>query len=128
MNGPSGILILGALGINHVTIGDANAMLNFIPADICIKGMILAAIATSRDRQTDEVPVYNAASIKCITNGSYNENTSIVYKYPSKQIVSLPWSVLTKCVFLAWIVRITFNLIPALFFDCLLTISGKKPR
>lgn len=128
MNGPSGILILGALGLNHVSICDADATLNFIPADLCANGMILAAIDASRRQKQKEVPVYNAASIKCISNGSYNENTEIVHKYPSKKILSLPGSVLTTNVLVAWILRIIFNIIPALFFDFLLRLSGKNPR
>lgn len=128
MNGPSGILMLGVLGLNHISICDADAKLNFVPVDLCVNGMILAAIDAHMHRQHDEVPIYNAASIKCISNGAYNENTAIVHKYPSKSIVSLPGSVLTTNVPLAWILRIIFNIIPALFFDLFLRIGGKNPR
>lgn len=42
-NGPMGLLMTTICGIKRVTFGNLKEVLNGIPADICIKGMLIAA-------------------------------------------------------------------------------------
>lgn len=128
VNGPVSLALLTALGITHLLQLKPTRELNTIPVDICIKGIIIAAYKVATEPKLEEIPIYNAASIKCVTYSSLLETTDFIMRYPSMQAVSTPFVVFTECPFYAMIVRIFLNLIPAVIIDGLLCLTGNKPR
>lgn len=51
LNGPMGLTLVGALALTHVMKLDGKQYLDVVPVDICVKGMILSAFKTFKDRQ-----------------------------------------------------------------------------
>lgn len=100
-----------------------------IPVDICIKGMIVAAYKVSKNKiEISDIPVYNAASIKCLTLRSLNMDADYISEYPSLKAVGTQYVHITECTAYAWILRIFLNLIPALLIDGFLRLTNNKPR
>lgn len=103
--------------------------MNFIPVDICVKGMIIASYDVWKEkRQNDLPPVYNAASINIVKYEQLQANREIPKEYPSINALGETDTTFTTCAFYAWIIRIFRNLIPAVIIDTLLRISNQKPR
>lgn len=127
LNGPMGLVMVGALGINHVVNIPGSSEMNMIPVDICVKGMIVAAQNVWTETHTT-TPVYNAASIKLVTYDSLVENDGFVRDNPSMQAIGGVSVKFTTCVYYAWMLRIFRNIIPAIILDGLLCIAGKKPK
>lgn len=50
-SGPVGLFMSSVVGINRVTVGNIDEVLNGVPADICIKGMLIAAWKQWREQQ-----------------------------------------------------------------------------
>lgn len=107
--------------------------MNYCPVDFCIKGMILCSFKVWRDRMlnnidVNDVPVFNASSIRLFAFGTMKECVHIAVKYPSLQAIGSPHMTFTNCVFFAWILRIFRNLIPALIIDGILRLANRKPK
>jgi hypothetical protein len=116
------------LGLSHVTTVDPEIRLDYIPVDLCAKGMIVSAFKTYQERQkVTEIPIYNAANIKTmpfttlISATGYQSN-------PPLNAVMYRGQTYTHCFFYAWIVRIFENLLPMLLLDGLLMLNGKKKK
>lgn len=65
--GPIGLLVATSIGVNRTSWQSHTAALNATPVDICIKGMIIAAVQRTTKSVNLGLPVYNAASIKTFT-------------------------------------------------------------
>lgn len=131
LNGPMGLILSGALGVSHVMSISGDLVMNMIPVDICIKGMIVASFKVWMERldgPEPEIPVYNAASLKFVTYNSLAYNYRIANECPSMQCVSSPSMVFTLCPAYAWFLRIFRHIIPALIVDGFLCLSGNKPK
>lgn len=129
LNGPQGLCITSALGINHVIDTKPTAELNTINVDICIKGMIVAAYKVSIEKHAiEDIPVYNAASIKCITLRSIHMDSGYISEYPSLKAVGVMNIFFVESAIFAWLLRIFLNIIPALIIDGVLFITRNKPR
>jgi len=130
MNGPVGLSFAVGMGVNHVMNINGARVMNMIPVDICVKGMIIASHKVWLDLLEGPIviPVYNSASMKCISYEAIAYEIDIAKKYPSKNIVGIPGITFAKCWYYAWILRIFRHFIPALILDGLLVVSGNKPR
>ena len=129
-----GLVIVGALGINHVNYSKGSDMLDLVPVDICVKGMIVSAWKqwSRRDPsslQFSDIAVYNAASVKnCTYDAMTMDLSTMIQKYPSVHLFGIPNVTFTKCNTYAWIIRIFRNLIPALIVDGLLSMTSNNLR
>lgn len=135
LNGPLGLTIVCAMGINHVMNLAGKQTMNVVPVDLCVKGLLIAAWKYWKDQQNQstgvisEIPVYNSASIKIISYDSMKYGMmDYVENNPSVNLIGLPSVTFTTCVYYAWIIRIFRNLIPALFLDVVLLIARQKPK
>lgn len=131
LNGPMGLVMVGALGINHVMNFNGANQMNMIPVDMCVKGLIIASHKVYSDRlqkQEREVPVYNAASIKFVSYSSMIECSEVANENPSMKAMGIPYVTFSTCNYYCWILRIFRNIIPALILDGLLRIGGGKPK
>lgn len=54
-NGPMGLFMTTITGLKRVSVGSLKDVLNGIPADICIKGMLIAAWKQWRE-QVNKIP------------------------------------------------------------------------
>lgn len=131
LNGPMGLVMAGAIGLSHVSNIPGSNILNMIPIDICVKGLIVASFKVWKERaklQTSEVPVFNAASVKFVSYTSMEVCYEVAQKNPSMKMLGIPRVTFTGCWYYAWLVRIFRNLLPALIIDGLLRLSGNKPK
>lgn len=129
LNGPMSMIIVGALGLNHVQVCRGANVMDVIPVDICAKGMILAAYTHWKNQLNHEIPILNAASIKLVTYDSMVLDTdTIAREIPSINMFGIPKMRFTECVYYAWLLKIFRSLIPALVVDGLLKITGNKPK
>lgn len=125
------IVLVGALGLNHVLECDGRHIMDVIPVDVCVKGMIVAAFSTWKKLQTDaeNIPVMNAASIKLATYNSMKIDMEAITKAaPSVNMFGVPHITYTTCVYYASLIRLFRSILPALFVDGILKIMGKKPK
>lgn len=129
LNGPMGLVLVGALAISHVVNLDGRNKMDVVPVDLCVKGMIIASWKVWKDNAVDDIPIYNAASIKHV---SYNSMCLDMRKM-TREIISvnmfgIPSVTFTTCFWYAWIIRIFRNIIPALMVDGILKLTGNKPK
>lgn len=128
-NGPTGLVIVGGLGLSHVTACKTNNHLDTIPVDVCVKGMIVAALKTWKDQNKPEIPIFNATSIRLITFKSMALTIrKMNLKVPSVNMFGIPYVHFTACAYYAWLICLFRNLLPALFVDGVLKVSGNKPK
>lgn len=123
--------MIGALGLIHVVNFDGSNKMDMIPVDACVKGMIVASYKVWLDkesRKNDDVPVYNATSLRCVVFSSLNETPEIFDQNPSKQLIGIPSVTFSTCIYYVWILRIFRHLIPALIIDALLRITNNQPK
>lgn len=126
MNGPVAGYVANGFGLQHVLPVDENIRLDYVPVDLTVKGMIVAAWTTWKD-EIDEIPIYNASSIKNTSLVSFR-NSDVIQKSPPLMAIMYQSVSITKCTFYAWIVRILESLIPAMIIDGLLMMLGRKPQ
>lgn len=113
-------------GLQHVLTVDESIRLDYVPVDLCVKGMIVAAWTTWKD-EVEAIPIYNASSIKNTSLVSFRDS-DVIKKCPPLMAIMYQSVTITKCKFYAWIVRILESLIPAMIIDGLLMMLGKKPK
>ncbi|KAG5667724.1 hypothetical protein PVAND_015695 [Polypedilum vanderplanki] len=124
--GPFAFAFSGALGINHISHVKGDIVLDFIPVDICVKGMLIAAWKTWKDKNS-LMPIYNASNVKKASIISISKY-KILKDFPPKNAIMYHDHHHTQCRFIGWIIRIIDQIIPALIIDGLLKISGKKTK
>lgn len=128
-NGPTGLVLVGGLGLSHVAKCAHNNHLDLVPVDVCVKGMIVTALKTWKDQNKLKIPIFNATSIRIATFQSLVQKTAErTEKYPSVNLFGIPYIHFTQCVYYAWLIWFFRQLIPALIVDGVLKISGNKPK
>ncbi|XP_053986401.1 putative fatty acyl-CoA reductase CG5065 [Hylaeus volcanicus] len=131
-NGPVGMLIGGGKGVLRVACTNPVSASDFLPVDVAIKAMLTAAWKRGIETVTKdpEVHVYNSTSyqIRRILNRELvamghriNRNT------PLEGIIWYPRTYITTSTFIHYILTWIVHLIPAIFIDALLKLSGRKP-
>jgi len=107
---------------------DGFRKLDYVPVDLCVRGMIVAAWKTWKERQvTKEIPIYNATSTK--RPSFYSMSWQKLHNvYPSKNSIMYVDVTHTSYVFLFWMIKIVEQLIPAVIYDGLLRLGGRKPK
>jgi alcohol-forming fatty acyl-CoA reductase len=112
LNGPMSLIIVGALGLSHVTTCRGSNALDIIPVDVCVKGLVVAPFSIWKNQQKNEIPIVNAASVKFVTYDSMiMDMKSMSRKIPSVKMFGIPGYTFTTCVYYAWLIRIFRSLI-----------------
>ncbi|XP_056640851.1 fatty acyl-CoA reductase 1-like [Diorhabda sublineata] len=129
LNGPIGLMIAGGKGILRLSIGRYNNTLNYIPADVAIKGIILATYDNFIKNNSDDVEIYNITQriIKCSHGQFIDEANKMNLISPVPNIVWYPRNFVTSCYYNYYLQVIFFHLLPAIFWDILLKLFKKKP-
>lgn len=126
LNGPMSLFASVGFGFQHVTTIQADIKLDYVPVDLCVKGMIVSSWRVFKEK-TQEIPIFNASSIKTPSLGML-QNSPEPVKYPPLMAFMYCSNTFTTCFYYAWIIRILENLIPSMILDRLLVLKGEKPK
>ncbi|XP_056634653.1 fatty acyl-CoA reductase wat-like [Diorhabda sublineata] len=127
--GPTGVFTTILLGLMRVYYGNPEIILDIVPADMCISGLIATAWDISDGK--NEVQIYNYVS------GAENPvslkeiiimNVFNMQKNPTIHSMWKPFVVLTQNYYNYWFLAFIFHLIPAVVMDFFCICMGKKPR
>lgn len=101
-------------------------ILDYVPVDICVKGMIVAGFKDFKEK-SENIPIYNGSSIKLVSLRALKDCKSI-HENPPLQAISYLGITFTKCKFIFWVIKILECLIPAMILDVAAKVVGEKPR
>lgn len=108
--------------------GVKNYTVDLIPVDIVCNTLITAAWANSFTR-TNETPVYNCTSGQ-INPFKWSDLAAGIIKYarknPSKYVMLYPDYTYRTNLFVHWLYEIFLHYLPAIIFDFMLRLQGKK--
>ncbi|XP_050301950.1 putative fatty acyl-CoA reductase CG5065 [Anthonomus grandis grandis] len=132
-NGPVGILVASGKGILRSVYTQPNLTADYIPVDLVIKGIIISTWAKAIEKNYEEklrVSVYNASNNN-INNITIKQLVDIgrglCYDYPLNNTLWYPSGCVTTCYPNHFLRVIFFHILPALFIDGLLKLTGQKP-
>ncbi|XP_068081052.1 fatty acyl-CoA reductase 1 isoform X2 [Anabrus simplex] len=127
-NGISGLMVAGAMGLIHVPYHDDLVRMDYIPVDVVCKGMIIASWLRGQ-QSSNGVPVYNCSSHEMLNVNMRMLETKglkMLQERPMNDTIFYPWICSTNSFPLFFVGFILFQLIPALLFDTILTMTGRK--
>ncbi|XP_039751755.1 fatty acyl-CoA reductase 1-like [Pararge aegeria] len=132
LNGPVGMLIASGKGILRTMYTDPDLESDYIPVDVCIKAFITAAWARGSQKvsPTDDIEVYNCSSshMKTLTMGEIVDyGKKIIHEVPLEGMLWFAGGSLTKVWLVYYFKVLLFHLLPAIFVDLMLRITGNKP-
>lgn len=132
-NGPVGILVAVGKGILRSVYTQPDLTADYIPVDLVIKALLVATWKKAMEKKNEEkcqVTVYNASNndINNITfNGMVDIGLKMCWDYPLNNILWYPVGCVTSCYPNHFLRVIFFHILPALFIDGLLKVTGHKP-
>ncbi|XP_055533758.1 putative fatty acyl-CoA reductase CG5065 [Wyeomyia smithii] len=133
LNGPSGMLLGAGTGVVRTDLMPIKNRINAIPADICIKALLLAAWrrgTIEASLRYNYLPVYNSAVEgehtwqfqKVLDCGKANMN-----KLVTSQLLWVPGGSATTWRIKYYLMVLLVHILPAMLVDGLCLISGKSP-
>ncbi|XP_023727642.1 putative fatty acyl-CoA reductase CG5065 isoform X2 [Cryptotermes secundus] len=128
-NGPVGLLIASGKGIVRVVFGSPNAVLDYMPVDVAVKLICIAAWEKARSGNLNPA-VYNASSgkLKQITlNLLLDIGLEVIAENPLGNMLWKPSVYITDNRIIYFWMMTLLHLIPAILVDSLLKFAGKKP-
>ncbi|KAG7201517.1 hypothetical protein KM043_004269 [Ampulex compressa] len=130
-NGPVSLMILGGKGILRVSYSDPNVILDYMPADIAIKTMLVATVVRGIKTitQNPNVEVFNCSAwnTRCLSTG---EVIAMALRCRTEIPVEPVWTsstIITKSWFVFNVLTFLCHLLPAVLVDTTLKLSGRKP-
>lgn len=128
LNGPNALFVLYLSGIKRVQSSE-RLLLDMIPVDICVKGMIAASAKDQKsNKMAVDIPVYNAASVATVSLPQLMEiSKSIVPYHPLEKSIGLPSLYITKHRSIGMFLLFWFQIVPALLVDIALRAFKRKP-
>ncbi|XP_063708796.1 fatty acyl-CoA reductase 1-like [Culicoides brevitarsis] len=125
-NGPMGLMVATAIGINRTSWQSHEAAINATPVDLCVKGIVIAA--SKRPKPGDEIKIYNAASIKTTkyVDAVKQGKRYCVTKAPPNMFFWRPGGRLTENYYEFYLRLVFTQLIPAAIADVMLHLMNKK--
>jgi len=130
-NGPVGLLVASGKGIMRSVYSGSEIKADYMPVDVAIKAMIVAAWkhGTQKTTSADPIPVYNCCSstLKDVTlQQIIDMGMVLMQEIPLNSIVWVPGGGVTRSRAMHFIKVILFHLLPAFFLDLVLKFSGNK--
>nr|XP_018899460.1 PREDICTED: fatty acyl-CoA reductase 1-like isoform X1 [Bemisia tabaci] len=130
-NGPTGLLVGVGKGVIRTTMADKSAVPDYMPVDVSVKAMIVAAWLTGvrKDKEKGILPVYNSSSryLSISTRELNDMGMEALMKYPFPKVLWYPSCVTTKNHTCFYVNHILQHLIPALLLDNLLKLTNRQP-
>ncbi|XP_076245982.1 uncharacterized protein LOC143186295 [Calliopsis andreniformis] len=131
-NGPIGLFTAGGKGVLRVTFADPMVNNDYLPVDVAIKGIILAAWKRGLKTVTMDptLHIYNCSSYQ-LRQISIGESMSMGFRctrrIPLEGIIWYPRTYVTSSRMFYYILTLLLHLLPSFFLDGLLQLSGRKP-
>ncbi|EFN65009.1 Fatty acyl-CoA reductase 1 [Camponotus floridanus] len=131
-NGPIGLFVGGGKGVLRVVYVDPVVTSDFIPVDVAIKAMIIAAWHRGLKPITedDTMHIYNCSShdVKQINIKNLIQMAFKITKdVPLEQIVWSPATTITKNPYMYYILVLIMHIFPAFFIDRIMKLFGARP-
>ncbi|XP_022194518.1 putative fatty acyl-CoA reductase CG8306 isoform X2 [Nilaparvata lugens] len=128
-NGPQGFIMGAAKGVVRRLPVDKNLIYDYIPVDVVVNHMILAAwhVVKNKPRSTDVFHVTTSTYKPFKWANVENEVTQLLHKYPLKSAVWYPTLKLLPSLFLFRVSAFIFHMIPAYILDTVTRIGGGRP-
>lgn len=131
VNGPIGMLAGASLGILRSVHGRGEIRPDLLPVDYAVNAIIAVAVSVgNRENGIDECRVFNCTTgtEAPITFDEFLDLGRAIYKdYPSTNILWYPGGKMHEFYLIHLINFICFQFIPALFYDGIQIVRGKKP-
>jgi fatty acyl-CoA reductase len=125
-----GLNLALSLGVLRVIYTNPEMKSEFIPVDFCANAMI-ASIANLIQNPQEAGKVINcisSAQSRFTVSDFFEIGQSAVHLYPSKNMIYYPTKTITKHYPIFLFYFIFYQLLPSIFVDLMLLLSGKKPR
>ncbi|XP_072397802.1 putative fatty acyl-CoA reductase CG5065 isoform X2 [Diabrotica undecimpunctata] len=130
-NGPNGLITAAGTGLTRIIYGSKDNIVDYIPADYVIKGIILATESQGIKKASDSIEIYNI-SYNHITDITLDEmikvGDKICQNFPYSQMLRYPKVTLTENFYRFYIEVIISHMFPSLLVDLILRLIGQKPR
>ncbi|XP_055381361.1 uncharacterized protein LOC129611958 [Condylostylus longicornis] len=129
-NGPVGMLIASGVGIIRTMHADLNVASDYVPVDIAIKGLIIAAYKRGITQNSKELQIYNCStgSLKTVTLEEVLEyGRCITEENPMERTLLYPSGGVTKCRYYNFIRFIVLQFFVAVIIDSIFKIINVKP-
>ncbi|XP_075158169.1 fatty acyl-CoA reductase wat-like [Haematobia irritans] len=132
-NGPTALLVACGLGILRTKLANPDIIHDLIPVDMCAKALIVSTwnASTPFNNQCSEadIPILNCCnSSKYLSNGDIiSLGKEVILENPIEKSLWLPEGTITRYALWHYIRFFLFQIIPAIFFDCLIRIAQKPP-
>ncbi|XP_057659744.1 putative fatty acyl-CoA reductase CG5065 isoform X1 [Diorhabda carinulata] len=128
LNGPMSLMLAAAKGLLRTSLSKPDLKLNYIPVDLVIKAIILATYDNYTESNCNEVEVYNITQpIINLTQEPFSTLArSIVIDLPVPNVLWYPRFSLTSSYYNYYLQSIFYQMLPAMFFDIVLKLMGKK--
>lgn len=131
-NGPIGLLVGGGKGVLRVVYVDPVVISDFMPVDVAIKAMIIAAWHRGLKPITedDTMHIYNCSShdVKQINIKNLIQMAFQITKdVPLENILWSPATTITKDPYMYYILVVIMHIFPAFFIDRIMKLFGARP-
>ncbi|XP_026277010.2 putative fatty acyl-CoA reductase CG5065 [Frankliniella occidentalis] len=136
-HGPVGLMAAAGKGLVHVALADSEVVADYMPVDIAIKAIIVAAWERATAGRPPsrppgrEVPVYNcsSAAVKPVVMSEMVAMARpLAAEVPFDNVLWPPMTLTTSSRALLLVGTLLLHMIPALFMDAALLLSGRRPR
>ncbi|XP_048524365.1 fatty acyl-CoA reductase 1-like [Dendroctonus ponderosae] len=129
-NGPVGLLLAGGAGILRTVYGDPDVIPDYVSVDSVAKIIIMALWHKAVLGQKSSLSIYQASKYnEQIVKQNYLVETGrrLYWEVPFKNKIWFPGNSMTKYFLIFYINVLLFHVLPALFVDLLLLLSGRSP-
>ncbi|EDW62997.1 putative fatty acyl-CoA reductase CG5065 [Drosophila virilis] len=131
-NGPTGMLVACGVGILRSQNCDPYIVADFVPADVVVRGLIIAAYKYLKQAPAKGKPIdvvnCATANISPITMGQVIDiGKRYIRQNPFEQTLWLPGGGITLCPVLHFVRFITMHIMMAIVVDTLLRLTNEKP-
>lgn len=129
LNGPPGVLLAAGKGVLRSMLMNPNSIIEAIPVDTCINGIIVMVKHLATNERSDEIPVYNMTlhDSRKITNGKmFKYARELGQLYPCSGGLWYPDGDITQNVLVHRLKVFFFQLLPAYLIDFLFFCCGQK--
>lgn len=137
-HGPVGLLAAAGKGLVHIALADQSVVADYMPVDIAIKAVIVAAWerATAAPRApgpgpTPAVPIYNcsSAAVKPVPMSKMVAMARpLAAEIPFDDVLWPTYALTTSSRVVLLFGTLLLHMVPALVIDTVLRLQGRKPR
>ncbi|XP_055597969.1 putative fatty acyl-CoA reductase CG5065 [Uranotaenia lowii] len=129
-NGHVGLLLAFTTGILRTVYFDPKGTIDIIPADMCIKTILIAAWLRATNSEHSRL-IYNGAVERrktCTYSDSFPMEKLLHRMYPPSQLVWFPNITFAHCIYEYYLYFLLFQILPSMMVDSILRIKNQRPR